>query len=738
VRVLRVALILSLLALAPLWRSVLLGEVPYEDDLTTFSNPQHAMLYRAAQVGVLPRWNPYVFTGMPLVADLQFGAFYPLGVMYYLLPPPYANPVFIHLHLVIGGLGAFLLLRRKLLPAARPSVRPGASGTAGGTREKEAERAALFGAITFAFGGFLIAHHIHCGPLAGAALMPWVLLALDGWAAEGRLRCAMAAGVVMALQVLSGHLQMVFYAGLFGGLYVAAVAWDAGPPGRRVPRVAGRVAGVLLSAAVACALSAVQLLPALQLAVLGTRSQSAVWQHTASFSLDPGAWPLLLVPDLLGRGQGATFDGPHNYWEMTTYVGILPLLLALFALGRRAPRPARWLAGMGTLIAIGRWGGLHWVLYSVMPGYRLFRSPSRAWLVVALALAWLAALAYHRLCERLDEGRAAPDRSWLPYALLGLGVAAALAAPLAMPMVPTDAGERLRRLWAVWRFAALAATSSLLLVAALRRRVSRRRFEQAAFALVLVDLGLQWTPYVATRPARELVRPPALVESIKATVGSGRLFAFGERTPAVPRHQTEWQNAGQIWGFRQLRGYNPMVPASVVHTLTRETPQPQWAAAYNPYFASAPSRLLGYGVAAVLVPIDYAGPLPEGAERVADDGRFVLHRVPASPRARVVDGAGHDAGSATFLSDGEDQVSLRACANVSARLELYDTDYPGWTAEVDGRLAPIARVEAFRAVALAPGCHDVRFRYRERWLALGTWISVVSALGLAAVFSVRA
>jgi hypothetical protein len=489
----------------------------------------------------------------------------------------------------------------------------------------------------------------------------------------------------------------------------------------------------------ACLLSAVQLFPALQLANLGTRAQAAVWEHTASFSLDPEAWPLLLIPDLLGRGEGKTFNGPNTYWEMTTYVGILPLFLAIFAaMARRkivglglALRPAVWLLAVAALVAIGRWGGLHYLLFRLVPGYRLFRASSRAWVVATLALAWLAAAAYLLVCERLDGRRALPEGTRLAYGLFGLGVLTAIAAPIALPMLPIDAADLWRRTVAAWRFGALAVAASLLLSLALRGLLRSRSFEYGAFGLLLLDLGLQWTPYIRTRPARELTEPPALAERIKATVGAGRLFVFGERTRAVPSHSTVWLSAGAAWGYRDLRGNNPMAPALMCDLLAHDTPQPAFAPPYNPYFAFAPPALLRFGVTALLTPLDYTGPLPDGARRIADDGVFALYRVPPAPRARVVDAAGHDAGTATLTLDGDDEVRLRTCANGSARLVLYDADYPGWSAHVDDQPVHIERVLAFRSVPLAPGCHDVRFTYRERWLAVGAWVTAASGLALA-------
>ncbi len=62
---------------------------------------------------------------------------------------------------------------------------------------------------------------------------------------------------------------------------------------------------------------------------------------------------------------------------------------------------------------------------------------------------------------------------------------------------------------------------------------------------------------------------------------------------------------------------------------------------------------------------------------------------------------------------------------------LLDSHDPNWIAEVDGQPAPLLEADGlFRAVRVAPGHHDVVFRYRSRPLLIGLTISLATALGL--------
>jgi uncharacterized membrane protein YfhO len=63
-------------------------------------------------------------------------------------------------------------------------------------------------------------------------------------------------------------------------------------------------------------------------------------------------------------------------------------------------------------------------------------------------------------------------------------------------------------------------------------------------------------------------------------------------------------------------------------------------------------------------------------------------------------------------SSGPGRVEALATLTVNGLLVLHDTYYPGWIAEIDGRLAPILRAdELFRAVELPAGTHRVMFRF---------------------------
>lgn len=131
---------------------------------------------------------------------------------------------------------------------------------------------------------------------------------------------------------------------------------------------------------------------------------------------------------------------------------------------------------------------------------------------------------------------------------------------------------------------------------------------------------------------------------------------------------------------------------------------------------------------------------------LAPDGAAAMARLrdgPLDPRRQVVlestpaNGMGPFAGTppsdATIVAEGTAILDVEADAPDGGFLVLTDPFYPGWRAYVDGQETPILRADyLFRAVALAPGSHVVRFTFTPTSLERGLQLSlagVVIAVG---------
>jgi hypothetical protein len=136
-------------------------------------------------------------------------------------------------------------------------------------------------------------------------------------------------------------------------------------------------------------------------------------------------------------------------------------------------------------------------------------------------------------------------------------------------------------------------------------------------------------------------------------------------------------------------------------------------------------KLDGYRAAAVayvLAPASESLPPPA----------FTL--VLSSPTTRIY----RLAGAAPYLDAPGCTVNAptRSVARVNCpsptRLVRRETDYPGWSARVDGKAAPIRRIDGlFQSITIPAGLHRVTFAYRPSHIE---WAYAAFAVGLLSLF----
>ncbi len=410
-------------------------------DLAALIYPTYHFAAQSLKSGTIPLWNPYLWGGAPFAADIQAGFFYPVNLIYFLLAPAVTFRGVMLLavfHVWLAGAGMVLFLRRLL---------PGRGITA-----------PLFGGLAFMFSDFFLVHFGNLNLIAQAAWLPFIFLFFQRSLWERRPGLAVWAGVFFAVAASAGHIQPLLF-------IVLGLAWElAYYLGRTFVQWRTRrtqvssdylpgafwlpLASFLITLAVGLGLAAVVLLPAYEMTAYTQRADYSYAQASA-YSLSPAQLVGLLVPAFFGRDP-ATHWGVWDRVEVG-YVGVLTLLLALFALLAGVARtrlsgsqpgdedPARptapgqilyskqeageqpgfqegiWrfgsLALFGLLLAMGGYTVLHGWLYGLVPGLGSLRAPARAVFLMDFALTALAGLGLHALLRELDEaGRSALSR----------------------------------------------------------------------------------------------------------------------------------------------------------------------------------------------------------------------------------------------------------------------------------------------------------------------------------------
>src|SRR5207247_1200727 len=177
-------------------------------------------VYGSAELerGALPLWNPYEYAGVPFLGAAQPAVLYPPRVLLFaLLPPTAALHVFMVVHYVLLGAGAYVMLRGLALEV------PGA----------------CFGTLLLAFEPFMMAGHYHPPRIACFAWVPWMVAAFVRTVQGRGLGATLGLAVAAALQATAGYPEYSLDTAL-----VLALFWPAAA--RRVRRALPALAWALV------------------------------------------------------------------------------------------------------------------------------------------------------------------------------------------------------------------------------------------------------------------------------------------------------------------------------------------------------------------------------------------------------------------------------------------------------------------------------------------------------------
>src|SRR5512143_2350136 len=136
------------------------GNFGFSTDTLAASYPVQVMGMRAiAENGSLPLWNPYIFSGMPLMASFSFHILYPVSWIFFIMPTDYAMSYQYVIHTALMGIFLFAFARHMGL--SRP--------------------ASFVGGLLFMFSAHFISlvYPGHGGKLFTITWLPLAMLFLD-------------------------------------------------------------------------------------------------------------------------------------------------------------------------------------------------------------------------------------------------------------------------------------------------------------------------------------------------------------------------------------------------------------------------------------------------------------------------------------------------------------------------------------------------------------------------------
>ena len=706
-------------------------------DLVSFLFPTYRFAAATLRAGWIPFWNPHLYGGVPFLADMQTGLFYPPNLLLFLLAPafPYKFMEWMAvLHVFLAGLSMYLCLR--CLEPGRPLRVP----------------AALLGAITYMLSDLFVIHFGNLNLVAVAAWLPLIFVLFWRSLRTRQLWLAASAGALLGVATLAGHLQITLYIGLALGTAAVVESLEARRGGRNW---AWAFLALGITALVALVVTALVLLPALEYAGLSPRAELSYWD-AARYSLIPGLLGEMLVPALFSSREPSLYWGA---WDRVAvgYVGILALILAGLAVLLRRGRRVRLLvvlAVVAFLLALGGASVFHGWAYLLLPGFGQIRAPARMIVLLDFALAALAALGLDRLLRPMDHRtRKLFGKAWKGLIWIG-GAAMVIGSAWAYLVVFQAQGGDLTLFWRVSAasngvvFALLMLGSALVWLGARRSgQLRRSTLAWLAVGLVFFDLATigAYTD-LGRKPPTKGYDHPLVVEYLKSDTG---FFRIDSNTDIAE----VWQpNLALMAGLYDLSGVdNPLVIADLQRYLEgtggRSTRLYDFLGVR--YVLGSKEVTLDWdkyslafdGDPAVNVyRSDTAMPRASVVHQAVvasdhEDAWQRLHEPGFDPVVTVIleggqqlDGelVGGEEAVALVKQHGPNRLEIDVDSPSAGYLVLSEPFYPGWRATVDGEPESILRANyAFRAVPVPAGVHQVTMTFQPAsWPA-----AVVISLG---------
>lgn len=686
--------------------------------------------------GKWPLWNPYNFSGTPLLANFQTSVFYPFNFLYFFFSFLDAWTITIVIQPFLAGL--FMYLFVKSLKISRLG--------------------ALFSATSFALLPFLVVWFEH--GIFGHTLLwlPLILFAIEKFLGKISWWSLLLITLGFVFAILGGHPQPLFFVFLIAITYFVFRLTDS------IEFKKEKAGLFFLAILFSFFLTAVQLLPTFELyrlAAIGGASSKFIFEK---FLLSPSHLITFFIPDFFGNIAAYNFWGQIDYTETIGYFGVLPLIFGLWAIFRRKERGI-WSLAILAMVSLS--------LAFPLPTTKLLIAfnlpivstnvPSRIFFITGFSFVILAGFG-------IDEWRKKSGslKILIPLGLVYLGaIIFTLLAPrfLSCPTFRENC-------WQIALRNTILPSIVFLIASVLMIFGSFKRGWRDRVVVLLIFLNLLGGLYFADKflafSDRQFVYPPVpVLNFLKDNAGINRFFGFGEAsiTPNLATYYRIFSPDG--YDPLYIRRYGQLLNAANTDGKIREI-IPRSDAYLDSDFNlnNRRDRLLNLlGVKYILVKKE--GKLTDSNYELiwGRDNWRVYENKKALPRVflanqvvvekdsqaiadkifdptfnlneniileeKLPDGFlldGDKTGNVTIITYEPNRIEVETDSPGDKILFISDSYYPGWKAFIDNQNSNIYRADlAFRALAVPKGKHRVVFTYEPESFYLGLKLTILSA-----------
>ncbi len=349
-------------------------------DVLNYNLPLKNFLSQSLKDNTWPLWTNKIANGFPLLAEGQIGTFYlPNLLLFKFLPFIYAFNLSYVLSYIFLAIGTYYLFRMFKFSALTSSL----------------------ASTILTFSGYFSVHLNHLNLLQTVSLTPLLWASCFRVWRNPTLRNMCFLSVLAAEQFFAGYVT-IFFISLFVIILFLILYEFLIYKGFKDKYIFRRVLILGASFVFAILLSAIQLLPTIELVKLSTHSSGLNFENATAFPYPPRHLLTFFKPYLFGSPAQGTYPGFSEdwgiFWENTAYLGLLPLILAFFSLFYLKKRRVLLfviLLLISLLFVTGKYSPLYIIF--TFPPFNFFRVPSRYLILTIFSLTYLSAITLDKI-----------------------------------------------------------------------------------------------------------------------------------------------------------------------------------------------------------------------------------------------------------------------------------------------------------------------------------------------------
>jgi len=700
----------------------------------------------------IPFWNPYLLGGIPYWAHFESTLFYPLGVLFWFIPPEAAYGYTMFLHMVLAAFFMYLLAR---------SLGIGQAGSF------------VAGAV-YGCNGFIMAtlYLGHMCPAQSYIWLPLIIFFLNRTLQTGAsFLSVLPVGALWGIQILAGAPQDAFYTFLASFLFLGFNI----KTGKHLAGSAQRLfITISLVFVIGAGIAAIQLVPAFEFIEESVRGSLDSFERVTQASYPPEGLITTVLPNFFGNYAKGGFWIDNVPWSVpfqNLYVGILPLLSLCFISFRGSEQKrlilfAAILAVTGMLLALGRNTPLYQLAY-LLPGFDKFRTPSRIITLWVFALGLLGGKGFDALLDKIRTPVARPPVFFLMFCLtlLLLDLLFLFHRPVVLKVfspfiihevIDERAFSAMEAISEEFHRFTLITLFLFLCLLLMKTGFMRRSFGAIALcSLLLVDLGLAnsggirrdvgfypWIEKIKKGLDSSIGQDKSIYRVGSYSFGLGpnleMLLGYqtvGGFTALIPTRYYEYINKyaeGELEQGWQSFHYGASKNSVLMDLLNVKYAISHNAGTYEERKSHLPRAFMVYGYEL----LEKEQILNRLAGPDFDPAKKIFFEKEQDPPQLIQDASRSSLpiGQVKILSYRPDHITVQTESSEAGLLFLSEILYPGWKAFRDGQPARILRGNyLFRVLEVPEGCHEVRLEFDPWTVKAGTGITLLTALFIIAV-----